>query len=339
MVVNVDSVERRAVTIRDVAARAEVSVGTVSKALNGRGKLRPETRARVEHAARELGFRPNVMAQGLLAGRTSTIGLVTTDSRGRFRAPIMLGVQDALAASQMSVIVCDTRDDPIRERHHIQTLLARRVDGIIVTGWRIEAREPIESPVPVVYAMTQSTNGSDFSVLPDDEHGAMLAIRHLVATGRRRIGHIAGPDRFLVAHKRAEASLRALEENGLEVAGGSPLHGEWSEDWGRQASDILLRADPDLDAIFCSSDQLARGAMDTLRERGIAIPDRVAVIGFDNWIAMATACRPQLTTIDMSLQDVGRVAGEHLLAAIDGTPLPEGLHQVPCRLIVRGSTG
>ena len=124
----------RAITIRDVATLAGVSVGTASKALNGRGKLRPETRERVTSAAQELGFRPNALARGLLSGRTFTVGLVTSDSFGRFSIPVMLGAEDALGAGQMSVFMCDTRDDPIRERHHIQTLLARRVDGLLVTG-------------------------------------------------------------------------------------------------------------------------------------------------------------------------------------------------------------
>ncbi len=331
----------RVATIRDVAAAAGVSIGTASKALNGRGKLRAETRARVAAAAQELGFQPNTLARGLLSGRTFTVGLVTSDSFGRFSIPVMLGAEDALGAGQISVFMCDTRDDPIREQHYVQRLLARRVDGIIVTGRRVDQRPTIgtDLPVPVVYAMTQSTDPTDFSVIPDDLGGGELATRHLLATGRRRIGHVTGPQRFLAARQRADGMAAVLADASLDIAGGEPLFGEWSEEWGRQGADILLRAQPELDAIFCGSDQIARGAAETVRERGRRIPDDIALIGFDNWEAMATACRPPLTTIDISLGDVGRVAAEHLLAAIGGAAPSGGVEAIPCQLVLRQSTG
>jgi LacI family transcriptional regulator len=329
------------VTIRDVAALAGVSVGTASKALNNRGQLRAQTRARVLAAAHELNFSPNTLAQSLTSGRTYTVGLVTTDSFGRFSIPVMLGVEDALGAEQISVFLCDSRDDPIRERHHVRTLLSRRVDGIIVTGRRIEPRPPLDTDlaVPVVYAMTQSTDPSDFSVIPDDEGGGGLAARYLLSSGRQRIGHVTGPARFLATHKRAKGMAQALEEAGLRVAGGEALFGAWSEDWGRQGADMLLRAQPDLDAVFCGSDQIARGVAETLRERGRRIPDDVAIVGFDNWEPMAIGCRPPLTTVDPNLHEVGRVAAQHLLAAINGEPAHAGVHTVPGWLVVRASTG
>src|SRR3981189_2150255 len=116
-------------TIRDVAALAGVSIGTASKALNGQGKLRDETRERVAAAAPQLGCGPNGLARGLLAGRTYTVGVITTDSFGRFSIPVMLGAEDALGAGQISVLLCDGRGDRIREQHYLRTLLGRRVDG------------------------------------------------------------------------------------------------------------------------------------------------------------------------------------------------------------------
>lgn len=332
--------EGRVATIRDVAAKAGVSVGTASKALNGRGQLKAATRARVAAAAQELGFRPNDLARGLLAGRTFTVGLITSDSFGRFSIPVMLGAEDALSAGQVSVFMADTRDDPIRERHHLQRLLARRVDGIIVTGRRIEPRPSIghDLPVPVVYAMLQSADPSDVSVIPDDAGGGALAVQHLLATGRTEIGHITGPRSFLAARQRAEGAQSVLNTKDLEFAGGEVLYGEWNEQWGRQGADILLRSAPDVDAIFCGSDQIARGVAETLRERGRRIPDDVALIGFDNWGPMAEGCRPPLTTVDMNLYELGQVAGRHLLDAIEGQ-LTHGLHTLPCRLVLRESTG
>ena len=195
----------RRVTIRDVAARAGVSIGTASKALNGQGKLRAETRGRVAAAARELGFAPNVLARGLLAGRTYTVGVISTDSFGRFSVPVMLGAGDALGAGQISVFMCDTRDDPDRERQYLNMLLSRQVDGLIVAGRRIEPRPSIGLGlgIPVVYAMTQSMDSDEPAILPDDTGGGRLVAEHLLSLGRRRFGHITGPERFLCARKRA----------------------------------------------------------------------------------------------------------------------------------------
>src|SRR6201991_2447970 len=128
----------RRVTIRDVAADAGVSIGTASKALNGQGRLRPETRERVAEAARRLGFAPNPLAHVLRCWPSATGGMIATDSFGRFSIPVMLGAEDALGAGQISVFMCDTRDDPERERRYVEMLAARRGDGLIVTGRRIE---------------------------------------------------------------------------------------------------------------------------------------------------------------------------------------------------------
>jgi LacI family transcriptional regulator len=328
----------RRVTIRDVAAEAGVSIGTASKALNGQGKLRAETRERVAEVAERLGFAPNTLAQALLAGRSFTVGLITTDSFGRFSIPVMLGVEDALGTGQVSVFMCDTRDDPERERRHVETLAARRVDGLIVTGRRIEPRPPVVAGpgIPVVYAMTQPVGEDGPAVLPDDEGGGRAAAEHLLHGGRRRIGHITGPERFLGARMRAAGFGATLAQAGLRAHGGVRF-GEWSERWGRQAAARLLAEEPGTDAIFCGSDQIARGVADTLRAAGRAIPGDVALVGFDNWEPMALGAQPPLTSVDMCLEEVGRVAAGLLLAAIAGEPA-RGTRRVPGRLVTRQSS-
>ena len=131
-----------------MAALAGVSVGTASKALNGRGQLREQTRERVRAAAEQLGFQPNTVARSLLHGRTYTVGLITTDHYGRFSIPLMRGAEDALGAGQMAAFMCESRDDPIREQHYVKTLLGRRVDGLIVAARRTDARQPLASTSP-----------------------------------------------------------------------------------------------------------------------------------------------------------------------------------------------
>ena len=330
--------ETRRPTIRDVAAQAGVSIGTASKALNGQGKLRAETRERVAAVARELGFAPNVLARALLAGRTYTVGLITSDSFGRFSIPVMLGAEDALGAGQISVFMCDTRDDPAREKQYLDMLVSRRVDGLIVTGRRIEPRPSIGAPgIPVVYAMTQSLDTDQPAILPDDFGGGKLAAGHFLATGRRRTGHITGPARFLAARKRASGFCEAMTDAGAEFSPGDVLYGEWSEQWGREGAHILLGSAPEVEAIFCGSDQIARGVADTLRLLGRRVPDDIALIGFDNWEPMVLGSDPPLSSVDMCLEHVGRTAAEHLLAAINDLPT-YGVHIVPSRLVLRDST-
>jgi LacI family transcriptional regulator, galactose operon repressor len=330
-----ERVARRA-TIRDVAESAGVSVGTASKALNGQGKLRAETRERVINAAEQLGFAPNALAQALLAGRSFTVGLITTDSFGRFSIPVMLGAEDALGTGQVSVFMCDARDDPERERRYVETLWARRVDGLLIAGRRIEPRPPVQTPpgVPVVYAMTQPDGGGAAAVLPDDEGGGRTAAEHLLAIGRRRIAHVAGPRRFLAARLRARGFAAALTDAGVTPCD-EIRFGEWTEHWGREAAGLLLASRPD--AIFCGSDQIARGVTDTLRAVGRRVPDDVAIVGFDNWLPMAMGALPPLTSVDPCLEEVGRMAATRLLAAIGGEHSGD-VQRVAARLEVREST-
>jgi LacI family transcriptional regulator len=336
-------------TISDVAALAAVSVGTASKALNGRGSMRPETRQRVREAAERLGFRASAAARSLQAGRTYTVGMITTDSIGRFSIPVLLGAEDSLGAGRMSVFLCDARDDPIREQYYLDTLLSRRVDGIIVTGRRAQSRPPVRDlsapgaggplgggPVPVVYAFTGSADPGDCSVVVDEADGARKAVDHLLAVGRRRIAHVTGPDHHQSAATRWAATAARLAESDLTPAAPA-MFGEWSEAWGRHAAGMLLANGYDVDAVFCGSDQIARGVADGLRAAGRSVPEDVALVGFDNWDVMATACQPPLTSVDMDLEGLGRAAADMLLAAINGQPAP-GRHSRPCRLVVRQST-
>jgi LacI family transcriptional regulator len=250
----------------------------------------------------------------------------------------MLGVEDTLSTGKITIMLCDARDDPIRESHYVSAMLARGVDGIIVTGRRIDPRPPLpDLPVPVVYAVAPSTDPLDTSVTPDEEGGARLAVQHLRATGRRHIAHITGPRHHWASRVRADAAIEELAGVGLTLTG-DVLFGEWSESWGRQALALLLHSQPHTDAIFCGSDQIARGVSDALREAGRGVPGDIAIVGFDNWDVMVAGCRPPLTTVDRNLRQVGRHSAERLLAAISGEPLP-GTQRLPCRLVVRDSTG
>ncbi|NUP01085.1 MAG: LacI family DNA-binding transcriptional regulator [Nonomuraea sp.] len=325
-------------TINDVASLAGVSIATASKALNGRQDVRATTRERVLAAAAELSFQPNALARGLLSGQTRTVGLLTSDSVGRFGIPVLLGAEDAFGAGEMAVLLCDARGDVIREQHHLRALLSRRVDGLIVVGESTDPRPSVSKdlPVPVVYAYGPSDDPSDVSFVPDDVGAAEMAVKHLLAMGRRRIAHITGPMDYKAARDREEGLLRALADSGVERAG-ETLSGPWSQRWGRHAAEMLLMSGLDFDAVFCGSDQIAAGFVEAARERGRRVPDDIAVVGYDNWEVLSTETRPALTTVDMNLEALGRTAAQHLFAAIDGKATP-GVHRMPCHLVIRDST-
>jgi LacI family transcriptional regulator len=332
---------RARLTIRDVARAANVSISTVSKALNNNGHLRLETREKILTMARELGFRPNDLAQALHRGQSFTVGVISTDAFGRFTIPIMEGIEECLSDQRMAVFMCNATDDPGREAQHVEQLTGKRVDGIIVTARRTDKRAKLAmaGDIPVVYVFSQIDDPGACCLVPDDEGGAMLATGHLVQLGRKRIAHITGPEHFEAVRLRRNGYRATLAETGLREPAGFYLPGAWSEEWGREAVARLLRLRTGRpDAIFCGNDQIARGAADALREMSISVPETVSLVGFDNWEIIADATRPPLTSVDMNLAELGREGGRRLLDLIAGKKW-QGLERLPCNLVVRSSCG
>ena len=329
----------RGATLRDVARRAGVALGTASKAINGRGKLSQETRERVRNEARLLGFRFRELDQDTPVQQHAMIGVLTTDIYGRFSLPLLMGIEKAFGSRPISAVLCITSDYE-QEQAYLRMLLQRQVDGIVVSARREDPRLPIDlgqASLPVVYAHTQVTDPHAFSVLPDDAQGARLAVEHLVQIGRRQFAHITGPAYFEAVRLREEAMRQVLAEHGLPLSEQRVLAGPWQESWGYTAAHYLIKQDPSIDAIFCGSDQLARGAVEALQEQGVNIPDDVAIVGFDNWEPIACATRPALTTVDMNLEAIGCYVGQCLLDLLAGK-LHSGTVRLPCNLVIRESS-
>lgn len=332
--------QRKKVTLRDVAAVAEVSLSTASKAINGRtGEVSPSTRQRVVETAERLGFTPNALAQAILSGQSGTVGLLTDDLEGRFSLPILMGAEDAFGAGRMSVFLCDARGDAIREQHHVKALVGRHVDGLIVVGSRPDPRASISNqvPVPVIYAYAPSEDPQDISVVADNFRAGELAAEHLLAIGRHKVAHITGDPTYTAAQDRARGVTQRLEQEGLELV--SPAHfGSWNEAWGRAAARSLVESGADVDAIVVGSDQVSRGVVDALHEAGRTIPGDIAIVSFDNWAPFAEGGRVPLTTIDLNFKTIGQRAARLLSAAVEGRDVEENLDLVAPRLVVREST-
>ncbi|HTN61719.1 MAG TPA: LacI family DNA-binding transcriptional regulator, partial [Devosia sp.] len=332
-----DQVKNRGrVRIYDVATAAGVSVATASKALNDTGRMTTETRERVKQVANALGFRPNAMARGLLSKRSFTIGLLTNDTYGRFTLPVMAGISEALVDHGVSVFLCTIEDDPVLAKIHVDAMLDKQVDGIIASGKRIDRRLPVDLthlPVPVVYAFTDGPEQS-VTFVSDDAQGSREAVQWIAGLGRKRIVHVTGPTSHTSVKVRADA-YAAVVGDGAEV-----LHGQWSEQWGHEAvAQLWVQGRPRPDGIFCGNDQIARGVVDALRERGVDVPRDVSVVGFDNWEIVAAATRPPLTSVDMNLKALGKQAGLTVLAMAEGQAVEPGIRKLPCQLVVRQSCG
>lgn len=326
------------VTLAQVAKTANVSVGTASKALNGRGQLSTSTRHRVREVARELGMDLDVGVEALASGRSFIVGVLTTDSYGRFTMPILTGAEDTFGVGEIAMLLAESRGDPIRERHYLRTLRNRKIDGLIVTGRSSDYRASLTElvDVPTVYALSPSDDPDDTSVVPDDAGGAYRGTQHLINSGRRSIAVVSGPGHHLASMHRANGAATALHEAGLEIAGRHALHGEWSERWGFEATQRLLST-TEFDGVFCANDQIARGVVDCLRENGRHVPEAVGVVGVDNWTVIAEAARPAITSVDLNLRTVGRRAAELLVQMIAGDTGTGGVEFIDCTLITRQS--
>ena len=323
-------------TIRDVAKAAGVSISTASNALNGTGRTNAETREKVRKIAEEIGFRPNALARGLLTKRSHAIGMLTNDTYGRLTLPMASGVSEVLVDHGVSLFLCATNNNPRLAKLHLEALLDRQVDGIIFTATRIDLEPPPELTklrIPVVYVFAQGPSDS-VSFHPDDAQGARLAVEHLQRLGRSRILHITGEQNYRAACIRAEA-YRELVGPTAEV-----MFGDWSEEWGHAAIEtVFSRSGAKPDAIFCGSDEIARGVIDALRDRNISIPDDIAVVGFDNWEVVSRQTRPPLTTVDMELKELGHRAGLAILGLSKGETVAPGVERLPCTLVIRRSAG
>jgi LacI family transcriptional regulator len=246
-------------------------------------------------------------------------------------------VEDSLSVDTASLLLCDARRDAVRERHYLDVLASRRVDGLIVTGRATDPAPPVPRnlPFPVVYAYTTSSSDEDFSITVDDEHGGWLAARQLLNQGCRQIAHVTGPVPVLAVRERIDGARRALAEAGMDLPDERIVHGRFAERTGYDAVQRLL-GDRQIDGIFCGSDQIARGAADSLAMMGLRVPEDVSIVGFDNWTIVAAATRPPLCSIDKNLYRLGRLSAEHLLAATDGK-VESGVQRLPCSVAVRTS--
>lgn len=329
-------------TIRDVATMAGVSISTVSRVMNAPHSVVEHKRKKVLAAIEALQYKPNGLARGLIYKKTNTLGVIIPDIQNPYYAGVIRGVEDASKALGYSVMICNTDRDQRRLFSYMQKLNEKRVDGILYTSDVVtpEYYEEIQSyRTPLVLVATHSLEYDLPSVKIDDEAAAYDAVKYLISLGHRSIGMISFELTDTIAGlPRYEGFQRALREHGLDAVGQQVMFAEHWHDDAYCATERLLKLYPEITAIFTTSDEFAMGVLSYAHEKGIRVPEQLAVIGFDN-IRMAQFTIPKLSTIAQPVYRMGYRAVEKLDVHIRGESDATLREYLPHELIVRSSTG
>jgi LacI family transcriptional regulator len=300
-------------TIKQVAKAAGVSTQTVSRVINDRPDVAPDTRERILLTIDELGYRPSALARSLIQQRSYTLGVVTAGLKYIGPSRTLSGITAAAEEAGYSILLKElTHFDTDNVIPIFQALLSHHVDGII---WAVAevgenrnwiTKQSLDLKIPIVYLAMEPKEGiSDVSI--DNYLGARLAMSHLLEQGYRHIGHITGPLDWWEARQRMAAWKDILEEYDIEVKEEHCAEGNWSSDMASQAIEKLFDQYPEMDAVFAANDQMALAVIQVACQRGIRIPQDLGVVGFDNIPESAFFC-PPLTTVQQDQYAVGKVA-------------------------------
>ena len=316
-----NSVNKRP-TIKQVAKIAGVSTQTVSRVINDRPDVAPETRERIQLAIDELGYQPSALARSLIQQRSYTLGVVTAGLKYIGPSRTLNGITSAAEEAGYSLLLKQLpRFDTDDVMPIFQALLARHVDGII---WAVPEvgenrnwvdKQSLDLNIPIVYlAMGQKENISSVSV--DNYLGGRMAMAHLLEQGYQHIGHITGPLDWWEARQRRVAWKDSLKESGFEARDEHWAEGNWSSASGVQAVEKLFEQYPEMDSIFVANDQMSLGVIQVACQRGLRIPQDLGIVGFDNIPESAFYC-PSLTTVQQDQHAVGKVAVEEIIQIIE----------------------
>jgi LacI family transcriptional regulator len=318
----------KAATIRDVAERASVSVASVSRVLNGAGPVTEATRLRVFEAAQALQYVPHSGARSLSTSKTQTIGVILPDLYGEYFSELIRGMDVAARSLGYHLIVSSSHDDAEEASAAIRSMRGR-VDGLIVLSPHLDAANlaaGLAGRTPILL-MNGGADAGRPSIVVDNHGGAVLAVQHLIATGRRRIAHIAGPAGNLEAEARLAGYLQAMADAGLPT---SVVDGEFTQPSGHAAGVELARRELRPDAVFAANDIMAVGAMLALQDAGLRVPEDIALIGFDD-VPIAALVRPGLTTLRIKIAETGRGALERLVRLINAAG--EAVADTACEVV------
>ena len=309
-------------TIKQVARAAGISTQTVSRVINGRPDVSPETRARIQRVITEMDYQPSALARSLIQQRSYTLGIITAGLKFTGPSRTLNGIANKAEELGYALLLEEMLQfDPDNIKPLLQNLLARHVDGIVWAApevgdnrrWVGEILNDV--PVPVVFLTMQPRPGVS-TVAVDNFEGGRLATRHLLEQGCRRIGHISGPQDWWEARQRKQAWQETLQKADIPVTDKACAEGNWSSSSGQTAFTHLLETYPGMEAVFVANDQMALTVLQVAHRRGLRVPQDLAVIGFDNMPESAYFW-PALSTINHSLYELGCRAVQETVEQIE----------------------
>lgn len=327
----------RQLTVKDIARLAHVSPSTVSRVLTGNSPVHPEKRAAVLAVIEQLNFQPNLNARALARGKSMAIGVLTQSLASQFYGALCQGIEEGLAGSPYHPIFASGQWRLDAERAALTTLIARQVDGLIILGGDYPDAElcAINDQIPLI-AVGRSVEGLAGQCLKVEHRtGALQAVRHLIELGHRHIAYVTGVPSQSDSRERRLGYEQALQEAGIAFDERLLVEGNFTEQSGTLAIEVLLTRGAHFSAIFAGNDQMAYGIRLGLYRRGLRVPEDVALVGFDDLIGSAYTT-PPLTTVRQNMLEQGRRAACGILSLLAGEPLE--LVPVATDLVIREST-
>lgn len=331
-------------TLKEVAKHAEVSITTVSRVMNDASKVNPETRERVQKTMRKLGYQPSRVAQRLRTtkGRSKMLGLIIPDIQNQFYSNIVRGIEDVAYGKDYAVILCNSDENPSKERFYLDVLQSESVDGIIlppIHQYSKVVEGLIESGVPVVCVDRKLVRENVDTVVINNEKGGYMAVKHLIDHGHKRIAILSSSPQFSSFEERQKGYERALMENGLELDHALIKEGDpRSTETARELTEELLGLDIPPTAIFATNNLMTLGVIEAVNEAKLKIPSEISIIGFDD-MPWAKAIVPPLTVIKQPGYEMGRRAAELMFQRIEDPKREPVQVTMESTIIIRDSTG
>jgi LacI family transcriptional regulator len=330
-------------TIKDLAKKLDVAPSTVSRALRDHPDISEATKKRVVVAAAKYNYQPNQLAQSLQKKRSNTIGVIVPEIRHDFFSTVISGIEEVAYEFGYTIMVCQSNETLAREIINTQALVSNRVAGLLIaisseTTSYEHLSGVLRQGVPLVQFDRVVEELPTSKVVVDDYGAAYEAVVHLIESGYRRIGHLAGQEGIALNRRRYEGYRDAMRDNGLEVEKKFHLHGGYREEDGYKGAGKYLSLDELPEAILAINDPVAVGVFTRFKEAGVRIPDDVALVGFSDTPA-AALIDPPLTTVYQPAFEIGRTAVTLLLKQLEaeGEFVPE-TRTLETRLLVRGSS-
>jgi LacI family transcriptional regulator len=325
-----------AVTLKDIAKVAGVSYATVSRALSNHPDVNDETRDKIKKIAKEMKYTPDPSARGLKGKNTNTIALVVPDISNPFFSELTLGVESYANENGYSVFLCNTNWDYNREKTYIDILIAKRVDGIIISPVLENALHHTKLRIPLVYITEGPKYDDIYYVGIDNKMGAILGVEYLIKLGHKDIVYVGGAEKTSANRERFEGFKETMEKYGLKVNANHHTSNSFSRESGYKVAMEILIKDKIPTAVFAVNDIVALGVIQAIEEFGLNVPSDISVIGFDD-ISFSSMHRIKLTTISQPKLEIGKMSTEILIDLLNNKDVAEKNKILKPNLVIRNT--